>query len=276
MILVNGEASTTIPIDDRGLAYGDGLFETLRARNGQLPLLDLHLQRLDTGLRVLGFPPVPRNVLVDELQLAATDVRDGIVKLIVTRGSAGRGYAPPADATARRIVQTQPLPPHLREWRERGVQARFCTTPLAGPRALDGLKHMNRLVQVLARAEWNDPEIHEGLMRDEQGRVIEGTMSNLFLVRDAMLLAPPIAAGVRGVMRRFVLERADVLDIAVRECFVTDEEIFAADEIFITNSVIGVCPVVRIGSQRYQVGTITRQLQSAVDTELEHRTCSAN
>lgn len=276
MILVDGKPADMIPADDRGLAYGDGLFETLRARHGQLPLLDYHLQRLEAGLHALGFPSVARDVLVHELQVAAADVRDGIVKLIVTRGSAGRGYAPPRDAAVRRIVQTAPLPPHVDEWRKSGVNVRFCTTPLAGPSALDGLKHLNRLPQVLARAEWNDPDIHEGLMRDMQGRVIEGTMSNIFIVRDAILLTPSIAAGVRGVMRRFVLERAEALGVSTRECFVTDEEISSADEVFITNSVIGVCPVVRAGSQPYRIGTITRQLQSAVDTELEHRACSAN
>ena len=276
MILVDGKVTNMVPVDDRGLAYGDGLFETLRARHGQLPLLDLHLQRLESSLRALGFPSVSRDVLVHELQMAAADIRDGIVKLIVTRGSAGRGYAPPPGAATRRIVQTSPLPAHIGEWCESGVNARFCTTPLTGPSALDGLKHLNRLPQVLARAEWNDGEFHEGLMRDEQGRAIEGTMSNLFLVNGETLLTPPIAAGVRGVMRRFVLERAAAFNIATRECFVTDEQILSADEIFITNSVIGVCPVVRVGSQPYRIGTITRQLQSAVDTELEHRACSAN
>lgn len=276
MILVDGEKMSMIPVDDRGLAYGDGVFETLRARRGQLPLLDFHLHRLETGLHALGFPSVPRDVLVHELQIAAADVGDGIVKLIVTRGSAARGYAPLQDTAARRIVQTSPLPPHVNEWRESGVNVRFCTTPLAGPSALDGLKHLNRLPQVLARAEWNDAEFHEGLMRDTQGRVIEGTMSNIFIMHDAALLTPPIAAGVRGVMRRFVLERAEALGVSARESFITDEEILSAEEIFITNSVIGVCPVVRIGRQPYRVGTITRRLQSAVDTEQELRACSAD
>lgn len=276
MILVNGEKTNSIPVDDRGLAYGDGLFETLRARNGQLPLLEFHLQRLEAGLRALGFPSVPRDLLTHELQTAAAEIDDGIVKLIITRGSGGRGYASSADAAPRRIVQLLPLPTHADEWQERGVALRFCATPLVGPEILHGLKHLNRLPQVLARAEWNDPEIHEGLMRDEQGRVIEGTMSNLFLAYGATLLTPPIAAGVRGVMRRFVLERAETLGIRVHESFTSDEEILSADEIFITNSVIGVCPVVRVGSQPYRIGTITRRLQDAVDKELEQRACSAN
>lgn len=276
MIFVDGEETGMIPADDRGLAYGDGLFETLRARHGQMPLLDFHLQRLEAGLHALGFPEVPHAELVSELKTAAAHVGEGIVKLIVTRGSGGRGYAPPVHASARRVVQTLPLPTPAEEWRERGINLRFCTTPLVGPAVLDGLKHLNRLPQVLARAEWNDPEIHEGLMRDTQGRVIEGTMSNIFIIRDATLATPPIAAGVRGVMRRFVIEQAATLDIPVQERFVTDNEISSADEIFITNSVIGVCPVVRTGSQPYRIGTITRQLQSAVDTEQELRACSAN
>jgi len=276
VILINGEVIASIPADDRGLAYGDGLFETLRARKGRLPLLHHHLDRLYLGLQVLQFPGIPRETLCQELNAAARANPDGVVKLIVTRGSGGRGYAPPSEATVRRIIQVLPAPSHVDAWNERGIGVRFCTTRLEGLRALDGLKHLNRLAQVLARAEWNDPEIHEGLMRDHAGNVVEGTMSNLFVVCDGLLITPPVGAGVCGVMRRFVLECAVTLGIETSERFVIDEEIMSAGEIFLTNSVIGICPVVRIGNLQYQIGTMTRRLQSVVETELERLACSAD
>lgn len=276
MILVNGIASDALPVDDRGLAYGDGLFETLRSCNGRLPLLDYHLERLYRGLRVLGFKDVARDTLIAELHVAAASVPDGVIKLIITRGSGNRGYAIPAEAETRRIVIAGKLPEHVAAWNENGISLRFCSTVLEGPRALDGLKHLNRLAQVLARAEWHDSDIQEGLVRDAGGNVVEGTMSNLFIVARGRLLAPPVGPGVAGVMRRFVLETATANGMAVEERVVTDAEIESADEIFLTNSVIGICPAVRIGNRTYRIGTMTRQLQSSTRTEFERRACSEN
>lgn len=272
-MLVNGQPSGTVPADDRGLAYGDGLFETMRARRGVLPLLDYHLERLQAGLRVLEFPDLPEPELRRELRTAARAHPDGIVKLIVTRGS-GRGFRAPPGGEARRIVMSMPAGDEPGTWREQGVILRYCRTLLEGPRALAGLKHLNRLPQVLARAEWNDAGIHEGLMRDTAGRVIEGTMSNFFLVRNEELITPPVGAGVSGVMRRLVLETGAAMGTAICERFVTDAEIETANEIFITNAVIGICPVRQIGDRRHGVGTMTRRLQDAVESELERRACS--
>lgn len=275
MILVDGQEASSVPADDRGLAYGDGCFETLQARHGRLPLLDYHLARLFDGLRALQFPDVVPQRLRRELESAARACGDGVVKLIVTRGSGGRGYRPTA-TEPRRIIFTGAMPAQYPAWREAGIRVRYCDTPLEGPGALAGMKHLNRLPQVLARAEWNDPDIHEGLMRDMAGRVICGTMSNLFVVRDDVLLTPPLTCGgsVRGVMRRLVLELAEQRGISWREQFLTDAEIAGADEILVTNGIIGVCPVRWIGENAFTIGTMTRLLQADVENELERRACS--
>ncbi len=274
MTFIDGQRVDTLPADDRGLAYGDGVFETLRARKGRLPLLDYHLERLFAGLGVLGIPRVPVEILRRELRDAARENPEGVIKLIVTRGSGTRGYRTPADCAPRRIITAAPLGIDLAAWRARGVALRICVTPLEGPRALDGLKHLNRLSQVLARAEWRDPGIHEGLMRNAAGRLVEGTMSNLFAVRNGLLLTPPVGAGVRGVMRRLVLELAAARDIETAERFLDDAEIETADELFITNSVIGVCPVQRLAKRRFRIGTMTRLMQAETENELERRACS--
>lgn len=271
MIRVDGRETDALPADDRGLAYGDGLFETLRACNGILPLLDRHLERLFAGLRQLQFPPLPINLVAEELQRAARDFPDGVVKLIVTRGSGGRGYRRPSPVHARRIVQAMQAPQHVAAWRTHGIRVHLCETRLAAPAVLHGLKHLNRLPQVLARAEWDDPEIHEGLMQDDAGNIIEGTMSNLFLVNAGTLQTPAVGPGVRGVMRDFVRELATIAGFECREAPVRLADLHAADEVFMTNSVIGICPVVRIGKQQFATGTITRQLQLRVEQEFRHR-----
>lgn len=276
MILVDGREADAVPVDDRGLAYGDGMFETLCVHRGCLPLMNYHLERLFTGLHTLDFPQISRQVLIDELEHAARRSGDDIVKLIVTRGSGGRGYAPPENTEPRRIIVTSAASASLAEWRRAGVVLRHCATVLDGPQRLAGLKHLNRLPQVLARAEWRDAEIHEGLMRDAQGHVTEGTMSNLFIIDGAgVLMTPPIGAGgVRGVMRRLVLELATARGLDCREASLDDAKIETAGEIFITNSIIGICPVRRIENTAYGIGTMTRLLQADVENELERRACS--
>src|SRR5690606_10554614 len=139
MILVDGKRSAGVPADDRGLAYGDGLFETMRARKGCLPLLDYHLERLRAGLRVLGMPSPPDALLQAERQAGAREHPGGIVKVLVARGSGGRGYRAPADSVLRRIVTSAPAG-DFSDWREMGVALRVCATVLEGPRALGGLK----------------------------------------------------------------------------------------------------------------------------------------
>ena len=276
MILVDGLETSVLPADDRGLAYGDGLFETMRAYNGRVPLLDFHLERLENGAAVLCIAPFDVDRIRGDVLRAARHCDDGVVKLILTRGSGGRGYAFNSNMSPRTIVQLLPLPMHASEWPRTGVRLRICETRLEGPRQLHGLKHLNRLQQVLARAEWNDEQVQEGLMRDKSGQLVEGTVSNLFIVHEDRLLTPPVGAGVAGVMRRLVFALAKDIGLAAREYAFSDAEFFSADEIFITNGIIGVCPVVSCDSSRFSVGTITRRLQDAVDTELERRACSAS
>lgn len=270
MMFVDGEPADCVPANDRGLAYGDGVFETLRARGSTLPLLDWHLERLQRGLAALRIAQPPEGPLRDELLQVAAATPGGIIKLTVTRGSGGRGYRAPVNAVPRRIVQSAAVPAHVERWQREGVSLRVCETRLAGPAALAGLKHLNRLPQVLARAEWQD-EFDEGLMRNADGGLVEGTMSNVFVVHGDTLLTPPVGPGVAGVMRRLVISLAAASRLAVREETLPDAAFETADEIFITNSVIGVCPVRRFETRELPVGTIARRLQSAIDKELERR-----
>lgn len=268
--LLDGRRTTVIPVDDRGLQYGDGLFETCVLRRGHLELWERHRQRLLDGCRRLAIPP-PKAALLDrELAALCGGTQDGLVKLIVTRGSGGRGYRPPVPARSRRLWQLFPLVDYPEEYAMHGVRVQLCRTRLGHNAALAGIKHLSRLEQVLARSEWDAPSIREGLLQDQGGYWVEGCMSNLFLVSEGCLLTPALTrCGVAGVMRGLLLELAAELSIPVELRDIDDATLAAADELFLSNSVIRLWPVVATGMRRYVVGDISRRLAAAVAAHLD-------
>jgi 4-amino-4-deoxychorismate lyase len=189
----------------------------------------------------------------------------GTVKILVTRGSGPRGYAPPPHPRPTRIVGFMPATPdEAAAWRQ-GVTVRFCQTALGHSPALAGLKTLGRLEQVLARAEWADPAIAEGLMCDPEGRIVCGTMSNVFAVSKGRLMTPDLKqCGVRGVMRRVVMELAKRLGLEVRETALSGADIRKADELFVTNALIGLWPVSRCEQRSYEIGPVTVALRRAL------------
>ena len=178
---IDGVPAEALPATDRGLQYGDGLFETLALRAGRIVLLKQHLDRLQEGCERLGMAMPDRELLRRELSAAASDQSDAVLKLMLTRGSGGRGYRPPSEAKPRRILFLHPWPSYPAAWGEQGIRLHLCRTRLAHQPQLAGIKHLNRLEQVLARAEWDEADgFQEGLMLDLDGAVVEGTMSNVF------------------------------------------------------------------------------------------------
>ena len=261
---INGEPGTRIEVSDRGLQYGDGVFETLAVRDGRITLLDFHLQRLMEGCRRLLIPSPSPDVIRDELNAAARDQQRAVLKLIVTRGSGGRGYRPPLTVSPNRILTVHDWPAYRETWWEQGINARICTTVLGNNPQLAGIKHLNRLEQILARAEWPDTDdIQEGLMTDAGGSLIEGTMTNVFArLADGKLVTPDLqTCGVAGVMRRHLLEQAERTGIAVHVGGFKPAEVRSATEVFVCNSVIGVWPVRQLDDWSYRVGEMTRKFQ---------------
>ena len=264
--LVNGQVSTHLPVADRGLQYGDGLFETLALRNGEPLLWNRHIQRLVEGCRRLGMPVPDSELLREEVvRIAGTEAR-AVAKIILTRGTAGRGYRADASGATTRIVQSLPWPAYPDASGKQGVTVRWCETRLARQSRLAGIKHLNRLEQVLARAEWQD-DVAEGLMCDTDGQVIEGTMTNLFLVGDdGTVVTPDLSqSGVAGVMRAQVLDSAAAMGMHCAIQAVTTNMVESAQELFLTNSLIGIWPIRRIEARHYVVaGQITTALQTAL------------
>jgi 4-amino-4-deoxychorismate lyase len=259
--LVNGVESSAVSVDDRGLQYGDGLFETMAAFDGRVRHFERHMERLASGCRRLGLP-LPDAVLVAaECERALEGIGAGAVKLMLTRGPGPRSYRPPVEPAVTRIVVSTGA--RARNDPEDGIVVRLCDTPLGLNPSLAGIKHLNRLEQVMACAEWDDPAIAEGLMSSVDGRLVCATAANFFLVRDGRLATPDIRdCGVAGVMRGLVLEAARDLALPVDVTDLDAADLAEADEVFLTNAITGVRPVGEIfGLRRLDApGEITRAL----------------
>lgn len=262
--LVNGIATDRIAALDRGFTLGDGLFETVAVRGGRARLWTQHCERLAEGCRRLGLPQPDAGQLQAELEQCRRGETDGTLRITWTRGPGPRGYALPGRTEPTRVVAWFP---GLPEPPERPLRLRWCRTPLAENPALAGLKHLNRLEQVLARAEWDDPSIDEGVMCSVSGDIIECTSSNLFLVLDGTLLTPDLSrCGVAGVMRRHVLTLAETLSIPARIGRLDVDTLATADELFVTNASRGIAPVGCMEERAWPApGPRTRQLMRALE-----------
>ncbi|GAB2611471.1 aminodeoxychorismate lyase [Novilysobacter erysipheiresistens] len=246
-IFVGERRAPAIAPDDRALAYGDGLFETMRACRGEVAWWDAHWSRLERGAARLGLA-LPSQARVRREAGQLLHGRDGVLKLQLSRGSGGRGYAPPLAPEPTWILSRHPLPSS----RPAGLTLRWCDTRLALQPALAGIKHCNRLEQVLARAEWQIPgaidgDADEGLMRSTDGDVVCATAANLFVLHGERWRTPPVdRCGVAGVCRQWLFDRFEIEQAPLS---VADVE--TADAIVLTNAVRGILPVAQLGSLRW-------------------------
>jgi 4-amino-4-deoxychorismate lyase len=267
IVLVDGHPATAISVLDRGLQFGEGVFETIGCLHGRPRFLPLHLERLEFGCARLGIQPPGQDVVTAEIMGLVSGVERAIVKLMMTGGEAvARGYARSGSETATRITIRYPWPHEDPAQLHDGVMARTLSMRLGENPRLAGLKHCNRLEQVLARAELaNDPQLAEGILFSSSGNLVSGTMTNVFLVRESCLLTPRIdQCGVAGVMRRVILREARTAGIPVRECELRAENLQSADEVFLTNARIGIWPLRSLDERVLTPGPVTRHLQSVL------------
>ncbi|GGY21982.1 aminodeoxychorismate lyase [Rhodanobacter panaciterrae] len=257
-MLIDGVPVDQVPALDRGLAYGDGLFESIRFVGCMAPLWTRHMQRLSESCERLRIPVPDTAQLWREALEVARGMPQAVVRITVTRGVGERGYALPASPQPMRVVAAFAPPSVADSAYAQGVRMHVCDIRLAEQPLLAGMKHLNRLEQVLARAEWSDPAIAEGLLRDSHDRVISATMANLFAVVDGVLLTPTLdRCGVAGVARAEVLAMYPQTQVGE----LTLDTLLGASEVFLSSSVRGILPVRSLGQQDYAVGEITRQLQ---------------
>ena len=269
MILVNGQPAETVSALDRGLGYGDGVFRTLRTQAAQPLWWRDHYAKLAADCTALGL------ACPDEPRLRAEGCRGGEGRggggeSVRPRGADARGYAPPAAQACTRIVLSTPLPPHARPDAAADITARWCTLRLARQPRLAGIKHLNRLENVLARAEWDDPAILEGLLCDDSGAVIGGVMSNLLIAKAGELFTPDLGqCGVAGVARARLLRVVARRGIPHHIGRLLPDAILAADEVMLCNSVIGVRRVGRLDDVTWTPAGWTATLNDALNEDVD-------
>ncbi len=258
--LVNGEIAEHISVTDRGLNYGDGLFETMAVVRGRPRWWQEHMDRLCAGCERLGMKAPPQAVLLREIQTVSAGQPRCVVKIILSRAANGRGYHPSVGAPPVRVVSSHPWLQEIEREASTGVMAHICDLKLSIQPRLGGMKHLNRLEQVLASSELDGLEATEGILMDIEGHVISAISANIFLVFRQQFLTPRLdRSGVRGVLR------ARILKFFKARCElrrVSPEMLEQASEIFLCNSVRGIIPVCHVDERTYPIGPVTRELQS--------------
>jgi len=278
--LVNGIETSALTIADRGLAYGDGLFETMRVVAGKIPLLKFHLERFERGVHCLKLGP-PKTLrrefkrAVDQVltQLADDTLTDNaLVKIMVTRGCGGYGYLPPDKADCTFVCQVFNLPEYPSEYSNKGIQVKIIQHRLPSHPALAGVKHLNRLDQVLASQELNGEQ--EGLMFDQNNHLIEGIKSNVLVFEGRQVLTPSLEnCGVQGTLRQYLVEHAKALGFEIKVGKVDEDRLKAADGVSMINSVFGLWPVLNIrdsdgGHQKFERHNQCKIIQQFLSKQL--------
>lgn len=254
-MLINGTESTTIAANDRGLAYGDGLFSTIKVEQGIVQLWDYHLQRLQLGAKKLFFPEVDWLLLSGELHALAKSVGDqpfAVIKVILTRGSGGRGYSIQGCTSPQRILSVHPYPDFYQQWQRDGLKVIQCRQKLAINRQLAGLKTLNRLEQVLIKHELEAQNAVEGIVCDNDGYVIEACSANVFIHLNNQWVTPKLdGCGVAGVKRRQIIELSAKAGQPIREMKITINDLLNAQAVCLSNALIGIVPVMQYQSHCY-------------------------
>lgn len=260
--VINGAFEHRMSPLDRGLSYGDGVFRTFKVLSGQPIDWELHYQKLVNDCSVLGIVCPSAELLTNDLAMLFDEKLSGVAKIIITRGEGERGYAPPAVTSPTRIVIKSELPQYPAQNFNQGVKLYQCNTRLAHQPLLAGVKHLNRLENVLARAEWQAPEFVDGVVMDYEDSVIECTSANIFIRVGDVLMTPELSAcGVAGVTRQKILELAGALSLTAVVKKIALADILYADEMVICNSLYGAWQVNTFQNKTWQVGALASDLR---------------
>ncbi len=264
-ITVNGEYDNCLSSQDRGLLYGDGLFETIAVKHGQLQYWQEHIKRLKLGCEKLFITGFNETLLKSEVTQILGTTQSCIIKIIITRGKGSRGYKPEQHPLTR-IIQKFPWPMFPPQYLDPGIKVTLCNFRLAHQPRLAQIKHLNRLEQVLARSEWQD-EYQEGLVCDTDNYVIEATSSNVFFQQNGDLITPDLQqCGVTGVLRNKIIDYCEANNIGITVKKISLEEINDIEGMFVCNSVIGIWPVQRFCHRSLPKTAIIKELMLAFNS----------
>lgn len=273
MHLLDGNQDMGLSPCDRGLTLGDGFFSTLHVRRGQIRLLPYHLARIQTSLVRLAFPVLDLDAVSTALQAKASAMQEqeGVLKIIVTRGQGGRGYSPAGCTQPTVIVSAHPYPAHYHRWQVEGIALGDLDLCLGRVPLLAGLKTLGRLEQVLFKTALDAQGQDEALVCDEQGQMVEAVTANLFWRVGEQVFTPSVAkAGVAGVMRAWTLAQLRCWGCPVQEVEVPPMAMVQADEIWLTNALMGLVPVRHWRGQAYPApGALCLRLQMSYHDDIK-------
>jgi 4-amino-4-deoxychorismate lyase len=279
--IVNSRIQSNLSVLDRGLAYGDGVFETMHVNRGDITLWQYHYERMAKGLARLHIA-LPLEKLCEHLQATMTAIGDvvgdgaGTLKLMVTRGEGQRGYAPSGHEEPSLVSVFTPLSDIFaqanKRYQENGVEVHCCTEYLPINESLAGIKTLNQLPYVLASYERQGLSAQEGLLFTQDGLLIEATARNIFLVKNNEVFTPRLnQCGVEGIMRRVVMEIiTQETTLTIKEIALNKKSLVMADEVFLSNSLSQLWPVTRCENQLWPCGEITQKIQQSVRGFLSH------
>ena len=268
--LINGSFNAIISPLDRGFAYGDGVFRTIKMIGGLPQLWPQHYQKLVADCAAINIVCPSAELLMSDLQqlfLADAEKVDlmAVAKIIITRGEGNRGYTPPAITAPMRVVVKSPMPNYPESRLELGVQLTVCDTRLAAQPKLAGVKHLNRLENVLARMEWQSPDIADGIMLDMQDNVIECTSANIFARINDVLMTPSLTqCGIAGITRQRIMELAYTLHLKTAVETFNVDQLLAADEVIICSSLYGAWQVNQIADKTLKKGALAANIRAAL------------
>ena len=273
--LINGIFKKNISVLDRGLAYGDGVFETMCWRVSKSHKLQIygveywerHLERLKMGCDKIKLP-MPSKALLNSYKnkilkkSLESEINQGVLKIIITRGVGGRGYKYESNLKPTIIFLSFPAKTIDKKHYNIGVKVKLCKTDILENKRISGIKHLNRLDSVIARSEWDD-NYFEGLFVDKSGNLLEGTMTNIFFIKNKVLYFPKLrSCGIEGIMSQVVKDKTNFFFKGLKECNLKFSKIKNFDAMFLTNSVIKVMPVKYLDNVSF---TITEELRSLVE-----------
>jgi 4-amino-4-deoxychorismate lyase len=258
-----------LDIHERGLHYGDGLFETLLKLNTEIPLWSKHYNRLRKGCDKLSIPVPDDTWLLEKIDAETEGQDSAVVKIIVTRGRGGRGLKLPQNNQASVFILSYLYAEIVGKALQLDVAMSHTRLPI-NPN-LAGIKHLNRLDYVLATIELERiGGMGEAILCDTEGYIVEGIISNLFFCLDDEVYTPSLDyAGVEGIMRQQILEHLEKQGIAVQTGRYFPAQLLQASECFLCNSVQGVRPIRSIDGVEFSCGPISQMLIQTFNTKIK-------
>lgn len=243
-MIVSGQPQTQLNIADRALQYGDGCFTTVAVRRGRAELWPEHLTRLKLSCERLHIVFSAWNELHADVKALIRDQTESVLKIIISRGEGGRGYSVAGVGQPSYVLSLHAMPQHYQQWQIQGIDLGLSPIKLARQPLLAGIKHLNRLEQVLVKYELEKSSYLDAVVCDTDNMMVETSAANLFWRQGGLWYTPElINSGVEGLMRNLVMDIFRQKSVPIQAVSAKVSSLQQAEEVFICNSLMGVVPI---------------------------------